>query len=516
MREHSIRVPWHGYSAAFWRCVEVVAHCSKHRAKHLRRQHAGVGVVARAVIAREQRERADRSAAAMLEGRRRALGAERLHRRLMGDAAERHDDAQLLHFRDGGDEKFAAGVDLRRCRLVLRRHAAHAVGDAGVNQLKRVVGARLEGAAGETVFLHGGVEQIAGEVAGERPSGAVGAAQARGEADDQQARVERPERGHRRVEPRRLTRAPSLAKLREPRTERTVATRFGGFAGHDRELCGQAVPVAINPRNRRRRPHRRGSRRRRAALQELRRMLAFAARLAGHVAGRTLGRVAADLLAHLHDVGEDVGLPAQLVGHHRRLRRDGRNDRHPHAAALHRLDQRTEIAVAGEQHHVVDVGREFHGIDCELDIHVAFDLAAAGLVDEFLGGLGDDRIAVVVEPVDQRANRGIFLILDHSSVIKRPYQVTARLEFQQQPLVVDVEAQGFGGGVEICAVDEKCDFFAFYGHDSSLQMRFTAVTRRRPRHQCRGNGVLDRRCRDPISKMPRKMQSRSSQLRNLP
>src|SRR4051795_13324316 len=70
--------------------VEVLAHCSKHRAKHLRRQHAGVGVVARAMIAREQRERADRGAAAMLEGRRRALVAERLHGRLMGDSAERH------------------------------------------------------------------------------------------------------------------------------------------------------------------------------------------------------------------------------------------------------------------------------------------------------------------------------------------------------------------------------------------------------------------------------------------
>ena len=84
----------------------------------------------------------------MLEGRGRALGAERLHGRLMGDAAERHDDAKLLHFRDGGDEKFAAGVDLRRCRFVLRRHAAHAVGDAGVDQLKRVVGARLEACRG--------------------------------------------------------------------------------------------------------------------------------------------------------------------------------------------------------------------------------------------------------------------------------------------------------------------------------------------------------------------------------
>ena len=233
------------------------------------------------------------------------------------------------------------------------------------------------------------------------------------------------------------------------------------------------------------------------------------------VAGRALGRVAADLLAHLDDVGEDVGLPAQLVGDHRRLRRDGRNDRHPHAAALHRLDQRAEIAVAGEQHHVVDMGREFHGIDRELDVHVALNLAAAGLVDEFLGGLGDDRIAVVVEPIDQRANRGIFLILDHGGVIERPYQVTARLEFQQQPLVVDVEAQGFGGGVEICAVDEKRDFFDFCGHDSSLQMTITAVTGGAPASMPR-NGVLDRRCRDPISKMPRKMQSRSSQLRNLP
>ena len=76
----------------------------------------------------------------MLEGRCRALGAERLHRRLVGDAAERDDDAQLLHFRDGGDEKFAAGVDLRRCGLVLRRHAAHAVGDAGIDEFQTVIG----------------------------------------------------------------------------------------------------------------------------------------------------------------------------------------------------------------------------------------------------------------------------------------------------------------------------------------------------------------------------------------
>ena len=100
-----------------------------------------------------------------------------------------------------------------------------------------------------------------------------------------------------------------------------------------------------------------------------------------------------------------------------------------------------------------------HGIDRELDVHVAFDLAAAGLVDELLGGLGDDAVAVVVEPIDQRPDRRIFLILDHGGVIEGAHQVAAGLEFAQQPLVVDVEAERFGGGVEVGAVDEQSDFF---------------------------------------------------------
>ena len=127
--------------------------------------------------------------------------------------------------------------------------------------------------------------------------------------------------------------------------------------------------------------------------------------------------------------------------------------------ALHGFHQRAEIAVAGEQHHVVDRAGDLHGIDRELDVHVALDLAAAGLVDEFLGRLGDDRIAVVVEPVDQRADRGIFLILDHRGVIERAQQIAARLEFAQQLLVVDVEAERFGGGVKIGAVNEQMRFF---------------------------------------------------------
>ena len=45
--------------------------------------------------------------------------------------------------------------------------------------------------------------------------------------------------------------------------------------------------------------------------------------------------------------------------------------------------------------------------DRKLDVHVAFDLAPSGLIDELLGRLGDDSVAVVVQPVDQRPDRRI-------------------------------------------------------------------------------------------------------------
>ena len=124
----------------------------------------------------------------------------------------------------------------------------------------------------------------------------------------------------------------------------------------------------------------------------------------------------------------------------------------------------SEVAVAGKQHHLVDMRREFHGIDRKLDVHIAFDLAAAGLVDEFLGRLGDDGIAVVIEPIDQRPDRGIFLILDDRGVIEGADQIAARLELAQQPLVIDVEAERFRRGVKIGAVNEERDFFVLCRH----------------------------------------------------
>ena len=92
---------------------------------------------------------------------------------------------------DGRDQEWPAGVDFRRQRLVLRRHAAHGIADPAIDQRQPVVGPRLVDAVGKAVFEQRRVEQVAGVVAGEGPPGAVGALQARREADDQQPRRRR-------------------------------------------------------------------------------------------------------------------------------------------------------------------------------------------------------------------------------------------------------------------------------------------------------------------------------------
>ena len=133
--------------------------------------------------------------------------------------------------------------------------------------------------------------------------------------------------------------------------------------------------------------------------------------------------------------------------------------------ALQRFDQRAEVAVAGEEHDVVDVRRHLHGVDGELDVHVALDLAAAGRVGELLGGLRHHGEAVVVQPVDQRADRRVFLGLEQRGVVEGAQQLAAAHELGAQELVVDVEAERAGGGVEIGAVDEESQPLVAVKHD---------------------------------------------------
>src|SRR5664279_5679726 len=101
---------------------------------------------------------------------------------------------------------------------------------------------------------------------------------------------------------------------------------------------------------------------------------------------------------------------------------------------------------------------ELHGVDRELDVHVALDLAAAAGVDEFLGCLGDDRVAIVVEPVDQGPDRRVFLIFNDRSVIERAQQGSPALELLEKSLVINVETKRLGGRVKVRAINEESNF----------------------------------------------------------
>jgi hypothetical protein len=107
--------------------------------------------------------------------------------------------------------------------------------------------------------------------------------------------------------------------------------------------------------------------------------------------------------------------------------------------------------------------RELEHLDRELDVHIALDPAAPGRVGEFLGGLGNDPVAVIVEPVDQRADRGIFLALDQRGEIECSDQVAAPLEFLEQATIVHVETKLLRRSIEVGAIDKERDA-RFGGH----------------------------------------------------
>src|SRR5262249_32423241 len=138
------------------------------------------------------------------------------------------------------------------------------------------------------------------------------------------------------------------------------------------------------------------------------------------------------------------------------------------------------------------------------DIHVAFDLAATGLVDELFGRFSHDRVAVVVEPVDQRSNREKLLILDDGGVIERPQQIAARLKLAQKPLVIDVEAERPRGGIEIGTVNEQRKFFFVWGHEFSLSLGKIAELERPRPHPKKVRYSIELIVRDPFERpLPR-------------
>lgn len=103
----------------------------------------------------------------------------------MGNAAEHQYRLQIGQGHHARHEIGAASVDLSASRLVLRRDAAHGIGNHAINEPQPIVGAGVKIAAAKAEFCQRRVKQIAGKVAGERSARAVRTLEAGGEANNQ-------------------------------------------------------------------------------------------------------------------------------------------------------------------------------------------------------------------------------------------------------------------------------------------------------------------------------------------
>ena len=130
----------------------------------------------------------------MTEHQRLQFEAISLQQGLMGDGAQGDDDFQLGHGREFVAQMSITLTDLRRCRLVGRRQAAHGIGDPAIAELHGRIGPLVSpqrlGNAGKAEAVQRRVQQFAGHIASERSSGTVGTTLARAEADDEQFGVE--------------------------------------------------------------------------------------------------------------------------------------------------------------------------------------------------------------------------------------------------------------------------------------------------------------------------------------
>src|ERR1700730_6245095 len=185
-------------------------------------------------------------------------------------------------------------------------------------------------------------------------------------------------------------------------------------------------------------------------------------RLLDRLHARSMELFARMMVAHyargeILELDEIVGLPAQIIRHHGRRRTDRRHHRYANPLTLNRLDEPPEITVAREQDGMIDVLSHLEHVDCQLDIHVALYSAPPHRVGELLCRLCNHRVAIVVEPIDERSDWRVLLILDQGGIVERSDQPSLGAEQFEQPLVVDVECQATCGGIEVGSVDEYGD-----------------------------------------------------------
>ncbi len=132
---------------------------------------------------------------------------------------------------DFGREVSAASRNFRGVRLVLRRHAAHRVGDARPMKLEAVIRTGVVHSRGKAELCQCLVEQAAGMVAGKGAPGPVRAPEAWREADDQQLGVAVAEGWNRPVEPVGMEFLLGFSECRQTQAEAAIPCRQVGRGG---------------------------------------------------------------------------------------------------------------------------------------------------------------------------------------------------------------------------------------------------------------------------------------------
>src|SRR5690625_1585446 len=232
------------------------AYLRENRFEHLRRQHARIRVVARAMIAGGNPVGAKPARRPMTSGMIAHPARQRADGRVMRKLAQGHDGLEIWQGGNPPDQKAAAGIYLGCNRLILRRDTAHRIGDHAIDQLKTIIRPLAILASHKAEFRERWIEQIACIIAGERPPRPVCAANAGRKTNNQEPRGLRPEAVDRVIMPERMLIPQIMAIVDKPGTERTIGRRFGrlprigGSAGRKSLRC----PQHLNLRRRRRTP----------------------------------------------------------------------------------------------------------------------------------------------------------------------------------------------------------------------------------------------------------------------
>ena len=139
----------------------------------------------------------------------------------MSHAPQGQQDAGLGLYRKIMPQIRQAAADFLGQRPVQRRHAAHGIGDAAIEQLQIVPGMTRGRGGAETVCIQGFVKQLSGVIAGKGSSRGVGAMQARCEPDNEQPCILRTKRRDGRIVIVGVQRPVFIAKGRQSRTQAT-------------------------------------------------------------------------------------------------------------------------------------------------------------------------------------------------------------------------------------------------------------------------------------------------------